>query len=58
MNEDMQLVLDCELRESRLSDWDRGFIDSVKSQLEKGRNLSFRQQEVLGEIWERVTAKG
>ena len=53
-----QLIEDCEYRESRLSDWDRGFIDSVKKQLESNRPLSRKQSELLDEIWEKATAAG
>lgn len=53
-----QLVDDCEARESRLTDWQRGFIDSIRDRLDKGVPLSARQIETLDDIWERVTAKG
>lgn len=53
-----QLIADCEAREGRLGDWERGFIDSLKDQLERGRTLSAKQLEKLGEIWERATARG
>lgn len=53
-----QLIEDCEARESRLGDWDRSFIDSIKRQLEQGGTLSPKQADKLGEIWERVTAQG
>jgi hypothetical protein len=58
MNEATQLIEDCEARESRLTDWERKFIDNVKQQLESGRGLSPRQSELLDTMWERVTAKG
>lgn len=54
----LQLIEDCEARESRLSDWDRTFIDSIKRQIEAGRTLSTKQADKLSEIWERATAKG
>lgn len=54
----LQLIEDCEARESRLSDWDRSFIDSIKRQLEAGRTLSEKQLAKLGEAWERVTSRG
>jgi len=56
--EQMQLVEDCERRESRLGDWERGFIDSIKRQLEQGQGLMPKQDEALNEIWDRMTAKG
>ncbi len=56
-DEALQLVADCEARESRLSEWEAGFIDSIRRQLEHGRTLTARQDEDLTAIWERATAK-
>jgi hypothetical protein len=53
--DDMQLVEDCENRESKLSEWERDFIDSLKRQLEAGRSLTVKQDELLNVIWDRVT---
>jgi len=58
VDDPMQLIADCEARESRLGDWDRTFIDSIKHQLEQGRTLSAKQAAKLDEIWERATARG
>lgn len=59
MNDDtMQLIEDCEARESRLDDWSRSFLDSIKAQLAEGRALSTKQVEKLGEIWDRATERG
>jgi hypothetical protein len=49
------LIEDCEKRESKLSNWERGFIDSVRAQLEKDRPLTERQTEILEKIWDRIT---
>lgn len=54
-NEHVQMILDCENRESKLSDWERGFIDSIGRQLAAGRRLTDKQSETLDRIWERVT---
>jgi hypothetical protein len=54
-DEQAQLIEDCENREEKLSDWERGFIDSVGKQLAEGRSLTDKQVERLEEIWERVT---
>lgn len=54
----LQLIQDCEAREDRLTDWERGFVDSIRNQLEASRPLSTKQTERLDAIWERVTAKG
>jgi hypothetical protein len=56
--EHQQLVDDCEAREQRLSDWERGFVDSMKARLASGRALTDTQASKLEEVWNRVTAKG
>ena len=56
--EALQLVEDCETRESRLSDWEREFIESLRERLDRDRGLSDRQVEVLEKIWANVTEKG
>lgn len=53
-----QLIEDCENRESRLTDWERSFIDSIKRQIAAGRTLTDKQSDSLDRIWERVTSKG
>ncbi len=58
MTEQQQLIEDCERREERLTEWERSFIDSLSNQLASGRSLTVKQADRLGEIWERVTAKG
>lgn len=58
MDEYMVMIEDCEARESRLTDWERSFLESIKSQIMDGRWLTAKQTEVLDSIWERVTAKG
>ena len=52
------LIEDCEARESRLTAWEREFIDSIKHQVEQGRSLTVKQVEILDTIWNRATAKG
>lgn len=54
-DEHLQMVEDCENRESKLTDWERTFIDSIRAQLEADRPLSGKQRETLDSIWERVT---
>ena len=58
MSEHLQMVEDCEARESRLTEWEREFIDSIGSVLAKGGLLTQRQADALDRIWERATAKG
>lgn len=57
-DEHMQMIEDCEGREQRLDDWARGFIDSIRRQMEAGRALSQKQADTLEAIWERATARG
>jgi len=49
---------DCEARESRLTDWERSFVDSLRSQIEAGRTPTTKQIDTLDTIWEKATAKG
>ena len=58
MTDQEQMVLDCEQRESRLSDWDRNFIDSIGKRLADGFSLTPKQAETLEAVWERATARG
>ena len=53
--EHLQMVEDCERRESKLTAWEHDFIVSIRDQLEAGRRLSKKQADRLDAIWERVT---
>lgn len=53
-DEQQTMVDDCIAREERLTDRERGFIDSINAQ---ARPLSPRQVERLDAIWDRATAK-
>ena len=55
-DEYVQMIEDCEKRESKLSDWEAGFIDSLGKQIGDGRTPTLKQLEKLDAIWERVTA--
>lgn len=57
-DEYLTLLDDCEAREDRLNPWERGFIDSLRRQIEAGHRLSEKQIEKLGAIWESATARG
>lgn len=46
--EQAQMIEDCELRESRLSNWEANFIDSISRQLAEGRNLTLNQYQFVG----------
>jgi len=58
LDEHAQMIEDCETRESRMSEWERSFIDSINTQIGAGRGLSPKQTEVLDRIWNKVTEKG
>ena len=58
VDEYMTMVEDCEKRESKLTEWEAGFVDSIRHRLEKEQPLSAKQTETLDKIWERVTARG
>jgi hypothetical protein len=55
VTEHEQMVVDCEAREGRLSDWERKFIDDMERILRNGGTLTHGQGEKLEEVWERVT---
>lgn len=57
-DEYLTLLDDCEKREERLSDWERGFVDSLRKQLEQGRRPSSKQIEALDKCWENATRRG
>lgn len=55
-DEYLRMLDDCERRESKLNDWERGFVDSLRRQIEDGKTPSAKQLDKLNSIWERVTA--
>ena len=57
-DEYITLLDDCEKREERLTDWERGFVDSLRRQIEQGRRPSQKQIEALDTAWERATKRG
>ena len=57
-DEALQMIADCEARESRLTEWEQGFIDSLSKQLERGRSLTEKQEEILNRIWDKATEGG
>jgi len=52
MTEVEQMIDDCMKRESKMNDWEIGFIDSIHG---KGSNLTQMQLASLNRIWEKVT---
>ena len=57
-DDQVQMVEDCENREGRLTDWERSFIDSLKSYMARGGFLSTKQEEHLTQVWEKATKNG
>lgn len=58
MSEHKQMVADCIARESRLSDWERGFIESIGERIDRGQTLTEKQAETLDRVWNSATEKG
>jgi ferritin-like metal-binding protein YciE len=57
-DEYLTLLDDCEKREDRLTDWERTFVDSLRSWIEGGKRPTPKQIETLDNVWERATARG
>jgi phosphoserine phosphatase len=57
-DEYLRMLEDCEQRESRLTDWEREFVDSLRQRLDRGHGLTPKQIECIDKIWERATARG
>lgn len=55
MDDILAMIQDCENRESKLTDWERSFIDSISTRLGNDNRLTTKQEELLEQIWERVT---
>jgi len=55
LEEVQQMIADCHERQSKLTDWEIGFIDSLEVRIGKGFGCSDKQYERLSEAWERVT---
>jgi Fic family protein len=51
----VQLIEDCEHDQSKLTDWELGFLDNIRCLLERGLEFSDKQASTLESIWERVT---
>ena len=57
-DEYLTMLDDCEQREEQLTDWERGFVDSLRAWIERDRRPSDKQIETLDNIWEKATARG
>lgn len=49
---------DCAKRESRMTEWEQQFCDSLSIQISNGRIPSAKQIETLDRIWEKATKNG
>lgn len=58
VGEYLQMVGDCEKRESRLTEWEQSFIQSIREWLEQEKPLTARQTDTLDRIWEKATEGG
>ena len=54
----IQMIDDCEDRESKLSEWDINFLESIRNRVEEGISPTGRQIRVLENIWEKSTKDG
>jgi hypothetical protein len=55
MLEKQQMIDDCEKRESKLTEWESEFIDSLANRICRGHTLTDKQAERLLKIWDRIT---
>lgn len=53
--EALQMIEDCQNRESKLSSWELEFIQSISERLDDGKPLSITQINKLNDIWEKIT---
>ena len=57
MNEEtLTLIVDCEKRIKKISDWEASFIKAMRTCYEKRRELTSSQLEMLNKIWEKATS--
>lgn len=54
-DEHIRMIEDCVKRESKMTDYERGFLDSIQHWLDRGIPLTARQIEILEKIWDKVT---
>ena len=56
--EHIDMIDDCENRDQHMTEWERGFCESIRERLEGDKPLSAKQIETLENIWERCTSRG
>lgn len=57
-SEYIEMIKDCENRESRMSEWETNFVADMADRLGDGKSLTPRQAEKLEEVWDRATNRG
>lgn len=50
----LDMISECEEHESRLSDWERGLLDSVRHRLDNDEVPTAKQLEYLNRIYDKV----
>jgi len=58
VDEYLQMIEDCENRESKLTEWEIEFLESIGNRLAADIPLSQKQTETLENIWEKATKNG
>lgn len=53
----LAMIEDCENRSEQLTEWEAGFIDSIRTRVQRDKPLSMKQAATLNNIWDRVTTK-
>ena len=49
------MLIDCRKMFDDLTAWEKQFIDSIEEQVEEGKDLTYRQGEILEKIYEKLT---
>jgi len=57
-SEYLTCIADCEMRDTKLTDWEKEFCASLRKQIESGKVPSPKQIDTLDRIWEKVTKRG
>lgn len=57
-DEYITMIEDCEKRDERLTEWECGFVDSLRRQIEQGRRPTQKQIDALDTVWEKATKAG
>ena len=55
MDDIESMIEDCMRRESKLSNWEREFIQSIDEWFRENESLTERQEEILTKIWDKLT---